>query len=180
MPRVGISLGSNLGDRLAHLRSAVGRLAPLRTSPHLLLSPVFETEPVDCPAGSGAFYNAVVEIETDLPPLELLAATQAIEREMGRPDVREVNAPRTVDLDLLYYDALQLETPGLVLPHPRMGQRAFVLRPLAAIRPDLVPPGCEAVLVDEGVREAGVSLVEPEEGNAPASGPAPQPSVPHP
>lgn len=172
MARVGISLGSNLGDRLAHLRSAVERLAPLRTSPHLLRSPVFETEPVDCPAGSGAFYNAVVEIETDLSPLDLLAATQAIEREMGRPDVREVNAPRTVDLDLLYYDDLQLEVPGLILPHPRMGQRAFVLRPLAAIRPDLVPPGCEAVLADEGVREAGVSLVGPEKSEPLSSRPS--------
>ncbi len=155
MARVGISLGSNLGDRLAHLRRAVERLAPLRSSPHLLLSPVYETDPVDCPPGSGAFYNAVVEIETDLSPLDLLAATQRIEREMGRPDVREVNAPRPIDLDLLYYDDLPFEAPGLVLPHPRMFQRAFVLKPLAVIRPDLVPAEAEA-----GISEAGIRRIE--------------------
>ncbi len=158
MARVGISLGSNLGDRLAHLRAAVARLQEVRSSAHLLLSPVFETDPVDCPPGSGAFYNAAVEIETRLPPLELLAATQAIERALGRPGVRETNAPRTVDLDLLYYDELEFAAPGLVLPHPRLFQRAFVLRPLAAIRPDLIPPGCGPVLADEGVRETGESL----------------------
>ena len=68
MARVGISLGSNLGDRIVHLRSAIERLSPVRLSEHLLLSPVFETEPIDCPEGSGAFYNAVIEIETDLTP----------------------------------------------------------------------------------------------------------------
>ena len=65
MARVGISLGSNLGDRIVHLRSAIERLSPVRLSEHLLLSPVFETEPIDCPEGSGAFYNAVIEIETE-------------------------------------------------------------------------------------------------------------------
>ena len=153
MARVGISLGSNLGDRIAHLRDAVARLAAVRSSEHLLLSPVFETEPVDCPEGSGAFFNAVIEIETDLPPLDLLAATQAIEREMGRPEVRAVNAPRTIDLDLLYYDDLAMRSPGLELPHPRMFQRAFVLKPLAAIRPDLGPAGALDSIDDSGVTE---------------------------
>jgi 2-amino-4-hydroxy-6-hydroxymethyldihydropteridine diphosphokinase len=138
MARVGISLGSNLGDRLANLRSAVAHLAPVRSSGHLLLSPVYETEPVDCPPGSGAFLNAVIEIESHLPPLDLLAFTQTIERAMGRPEIRETNAPRTLDLDLLYYDDVRLTAPGLELPHPRMFQRAFVVLPLAAIRPDLV------------------------------------------
>jgi 2-amino-4-hydroxy-6-hydroxymethyldihydropteridine diphosphokinase len=158
MARVGISLGSNLGDRIVHLRSAIERLSPVRLSEHLLLSPVFETDPIDCPEGSGAFYNAVIEIETDLAPLELLAATQAIERALGRPEVRAVNAPRTLDLDLLYYDDLSLEAPGLLLPHPRMFQRAFVLKPLAAIRPDLVPDGALESLDDAGVTLATESL----------------------
>lgn len=138
MARIGISLGSNLGDRLAHLREAVDRLGPVREGGHLLRSPVYETEPVDCPPGSGSFYNAVVEIESSLAPLELLAFTQSIERELGRPEVRDRNAPRTIDLDLLYCDQLVLDEPDLVLPHPRMRQRAFVVLPLAAIRPDLV------------------------------------------
>lgn len=160
MARVGISLGSNLGDRIVHLRAAIERLAPLRSSDHLLLSPVFETEPVDCPEGSGTFYNAVVEIETTLPPLELLAATQAIERAMGRPEVRMVNAPRTVDLDLLYYDNLTMRSPGLELPHPRMFLRAFVLKPLAAIRPDLVPTGALESADDTGVCIAAETLAD--------------------
>lgn len=138
MARIGISLGSNLGDRLAHLREAVDRLGPVREGGHLLRSPVYETEPVDCPPGSGSFYNAVVEIESSLAPLELLAFTQSIERALGRPAVRDRNAPRTIDLDLLYCDQLVLDEPDLVLPHPRMRQRAFVVLPLAAIRPDLV------------------------------------------
>lgn len=158
MARVGISLGSNLGDRIVHLRAAVERLAPVRSSDHLLLSPVFETEPIDCPEGSGAFYNAVIEIETTLPPLELLAATQAIERALGRPEVRTVNAPRTVDLDLLYYDDLAMMAPGLELPHPRMFQRAFVLKPLAAIRTDIVPAGALDSVDDTGVNLATETL----------------------
>ena len=93
MARVGISLGSNLGDRIVHLRSAIERLSPVRLSEHLLLSPVYETEPIDCPEGSGAFYNAVIEIETDLAPLELLAATQAIASSCsaaGRPSLKTI------------------------------------------------------------------------------------------
>lgn len=152
MARVGISLGSNLGDRLGNLRAAVAKLRPLLSGTHLLVSPVYETEPVNCPPGSGAFYNAVVEIETALAPLQLLAATQTIERELGRPAEREINAPRTIDLDLLYYDDRSFHGPGLALPHPRMAERAFVLKPLAAIRPDLVPAEQRHILDDPEVR----------------------------
>lgn len=157
MARIGISLGSNLGDRLAHLREAVDRLGPVREGGHLLRSPVYETDPVDCPPGSGAFCNAVVEIESSLAPLELLAFTQSIERDLGRPAVRDRNAPRTIDLDLLYYDQLVLDEPGLVLPHPRMLQRAFVALPLAAIRPDLVSPALLGSLDAAGARRLDVS-----------------------
>lgn len=152
MARIGISLGSNLGDRLAHLREAVDRLGPVREGGHLLRSPVYETEPVDCPPGSGSFYNAVVEIESSLAPLELLAFTQSIERELGRPEIRDRNAPRTIDLDLLYCDQLVLDEPDLVLPHPRMRQRAFVVLPLAGIRPDLVTPEVMKSLDTTGVK----------------------------
>lgn len=157
MARIGISLGSNLGDRLAHLREAVARLGPAREGGHLLRSPVYETEPVDCPPGSGAFCNAVVEIESSLSPQELLAFTQSIERDLGRPAVRVRNAPRTIDLDLLYYDQLVLDEPGLVLPHPRMLERAFVALPLAAIRPDLVSPSVLGSLGTAGARRLEVS-----------------------
>lgn len=138
MAKVGIALGSNLGDRLATLREAVKRLAALQSSTHFLASPIYETTPVDCPPGSGSFLNAVLEIETLLTPHALLAATQTIEQDLGRPSEHGYNTPRTVDLDILYYDDLVMQDDDLVLPHPRMGTRAFVLHPLSTIRPDLV------------------------------------------
>jgi 2-amino-4-hydroxy-6-hydroxymethyldihydropteridine diphosphokinase len=155
MAKVGISLGSNLGDRLANLRAAVAALSGVRSSDHLLVSSIFETDPVDCPPGSGTFFNAVIEIETELSPLELLPRTQAIESELGRPSGREVNAPRTADLDLLYYDEVTISEGDLILPHPRMFGRAFVLKPLAEIRPDLIPDGIDAAEECEGIRVWG-------------------------
>lgn len=153
MPKVGISLGSNLGDSLALLREAVARLREAGSGGHLLVSPVYETAPVDCPPGSPPFLNATVEIETDWAPHRLLALTQGIEAGLGRPERRERNAPRPVDLDLLYYGELKLDEEDLQLPHPRMRERAFVLIPLRAIRPDLVPE-------TECAGEAGVTLLE--------------------
>lgn len=155
MARVGISLGSNLGDRRAHLRAAVTALERVRSSSHLLLSSLYETDPIDCPPGSGAFLNAVIELDTALPPRDLLMATQAIERELGRPCLHQRNAPRTVDLDLLYYGDFTMTEADLTLPHPRMWQRAFVLKPLTEIRPDLIPPGIDPAAVSEGIRRWG-------------------------
>lgn len=140
----GIALGSNLGDRLWHLQEAVRRLLNAHFSMRLLAAaPVYDTAPVDCPEGSQSFYNTVVEISCNLAPLELLRDMRAIEAAMGRPNEHAHHAPRTVDLDMLYADALTLETPELTLPHPRITQRCFVLQPLADIRPDLVLPGNE-------------------------------------
>ncbi len=159
MALVGISLGSNLGARLTHLGNALACLRETEgicASPHLLVSSVYETEPVDCPPGSESFYNAVVEIETRLQPLELLRLTQGIERNLGRPDERERNAPRTVDLDLLYYDDLDFSEEGLILPHPRIWERAFVLLPLSEIRPDLVPDGFDPEAKADGVKKLTV------------------------
>ncbi|MBP6602353.1 MAG: 2-amino-4-hydroxy-6-hydroxymethyldihydropteridine diphosphokinase [Verrucomicrobiales bacterium] len=152
MGLVGISLGSNLGDRLGNLRTAVARLQEVQSSGHLLLSSVYETDPVGCPPGSGSFYNAVIEIETELSPHDLLRTTKAIEKALGRPSAREINAPRTVDLDLLYYGEMVLSDGDLVLPHPRMGERAFVLMPLAEIRPDLVPDQWKSEPFPQGIR----------------------------
>jgi len=139
MPLVGLSLGSNLGDRLANLRVAVSSLADVRTSDHLLASSIYETDPVSCAPETPAFLNAVVEIETDTEPRQLLDLLKGIETAMGRPLVHEVNSPREIDIDILYYDDLALKTESLEIPHPRMRDREFVLRPLADIRPDLVP-----------------------------------------
>lgn len=153
MPRVGLSLGSNLGDRLAHLRAALDRLKDIGSGSHRLVSSIYETEPVDCPDGSGAFYNAVVEILTGSAAREILEFCQGIEREMGRPDIRDRNSPRTIDLDLLYHEDGPVDDPDLVLPHPRMFERPFVLIPLAEIRPDLIPIAAAPLLSDPGVRK---------------------------
>jgi 2-amino-4-hydroxy-6-hydroxymethyldihydropteridine diphosphokinase len=140
--RYGIALGSNLGDRLEHLRFAVQAI--LQRIPNARLTaaaPVYETAPVDCPEDSPSFFNTVIELETNTTPLEVLHELRAIELDMGRPNVHGHHAPRTVDLDILYADDVVMRHPDLVLPHPRMMQRRFVMQPLADIRPELVPPG---------------------------------------
>lgn len=137
-----IALGSNLGDRLACLRAGRDFLLALHEGPApAAISPVYETDPVGCPPGSAAFLNAVIEIETSLEPEALLDAFTAFERDLGRPPERAVNAPRPLDLDILYAGTTAKRTAALTLPHPRLAQRRFVLQPLADIRPHLVLPG---------------------------------------
>jgi len=132
-----LSLGSNIGERQAHLRAAVERLAApdLRV---LRVSPVYETEPVDY-AGQRWFLNLAVEAETELFPMQLLARTQKIERALGR--VRGVpKGPRTIDIDILLYARAMVRTGRLEIPHPRMAERRFVLAPLADLAPELRHP----------------------------------------
>ena len=140
--RTGIALGSNLGDRLASL--AAGREAVLRLAgvcAPVLLSRVYETEPVGTGADAGAFLNAVMEIGFTGEPVALLAGLRAIESALGRPTRHPRNAPRTLDLDILYIGDLVLNDDTLVLPHPRRHLRRFVLTPLNDIRPGLRLPG---------------------------------------
>jgi 2-amino-4-hydroxy-6-hydroxymethyldihydropteridine diphosphokinase len=140
--KAGIALGSNLGDRAAHLAAAKRFLSSLHAGPGApLCSVLYETEPVDCSPDTAAFLNAVVEIESPLEPLALLARLREFETQQGRALDRGRNAPRPLDLDLLYVGNTRMDTPALVLPHPRMTARRFVLQPLAEIRPDLVLPG---------------------------------------
>ena len=140
--KAGIALGSNLGDRAAHLAAARRFLSSLHAGPGVpLCSALYETEPVDCTQGTAAFLNAVVEIETPLEPLDLLARLRDFETQQGRAVDRGRNAPRQLDLDLLYAGDNHMDTTALILPHPRMTARRFVLQPLAEIRPDLVLPG---------------------------------------
>lgn len=142
MPRAGIALGSNLGDRLFNLREAFSLLLEISTPGEpVLAAPVYQTEPRFCPPGSPDFLNTVVEIGFEGTPLELLAKTRAIERKLGRAQVSERNAPRVIDLDLLYLGDETNARDELELPHPRIGERRFVLQPLADIRPELVLPG---------------------------------------
>jgi 2-amino-4-hydroxy-6-hydroxymethyldihydropteridine diphosphokinase len=158
----GIALGSNIEPRLLHLQAARRRIFELQDSPEpVVSSKVYETSPVDCPEGSGAFLNAVLEITTALSPIELLHRLQAIEQELGRPAEHGHNSPRPIDLDILYCDGLVLESPELTLPHPRIAERRFVLQPLADIRPDLVLPGSELTIAETlKALDSGESVVE--------------------
>lgn len=140
--RVGIALGSNLDDRLQNLRAARDRIFSLHEDRGpFLCSRIFETEPIDCPPGTPAFLNAALEFACTRPPLDLLAELQRIEELLGRPRKHGHHTPRTVDLDILYYDNLAFELPELTLPHPRMAERVFVLAPLADVAPQKILPG---------------------------------------
>ena len=149
--RTGIALGSNLGDRMANLRAARNEIVDLvrqRTdspgranvkSP-MRSSPIYETEPVDCEPDAGKFLNAVLEIDYDGDPSELLEQLIRVEESLGRKRDHARNVSRKIDIDLLYADDLSVENERLQLPHPRLHQRKFVLQPLADIRPDLTLP----------------------------------------
>ena len=140
---VGLSLGSNLGDRLANLAAARRRLLTLPGVRLLAASPVYETEPVDVPPPyrSLAFLNAVLIVAGDQAPVEWQRATAQIETELGRVRTADRCAPRVMDIDILFIGGQCRDDGGLILPHPRWAQRRFVLQPLADVRPDLVLPG---------------------------------------
>ena len=131
-----LALGTNTGDRLANLRAAIDSLPPL-----VLVraeSRIYETEPwgyVDQPA----FLNMALRVETDLAPLELLTHLKFLEKSLGRVPSFQ-NGPRLMDMDILFYDDLTLDSLALVLPHPRLQERAFVLVPLAELAPTLMHP----------------------------------------
>ena len=142
MPRAGIALGSNVGDRLANLRAAAACLRDIATPGEpVLTAPVYQTAPRHCPPGSPDFYNSVIEIGFAGDPHSLLDQTRAIETRIGRVRNGVRNAPRVIDIDLLYLGDRCCADGDLVLPHPRLADRRFVLQPLADIRPDLVLPG---------------------------------------
>jgi len=139
--RVGVALGSNLGERLANLRNARKDVAALPgVLPPLHASAIYETEPVGCERGAAKFLNAAIEFGYTGEAEDLLRALATIERLLGRSASHTRNVSRTIDLDLLYFGELEIETTELQLPHPRLAEREFVLRPLADIRPDLVLP----------------------------------------
>ena len=134
-----IGLGANLGDPAAQLRmaiAAIGRIAETRV---LAVSSFYRTAPVGYLA-QPEFVNAAVTVETNLAPRALLAALQAIEAAAGR-ERRFKDAPRTLDLDVLLYDDRVADEPGLMIPHPRLHQRAFALRPLVDLAPEIAIPG---------------------------------------
>jgi len=130
--RAFLGLGSNLGDREALLRRAVASLPDV-----VAVSPLYETEPVGGPE-QGAFLNLVVELDTERSPRELLDLCQGLEADADRVRL-ERWGPRTLDADVLLVGDLAVDEPDLVVPHPRMWERRFVLAPLADLAPELVP-----------------------------------------
>ncbi len=132
--RAFLGLGSNLGDRWANLRGAVAALPDV-----VAVSSVYETQPVGGPEDQGPYLNAVVQLATDRSPRQLLDAAAAAEATAGR--VRTVRwGPRTLDVDVLWIDGVRMAEPDLIVPHPRLWERAFVLVPLAELAPDLASP----------------------------------------
>jgi 2-amino-4-hydroxy-6-hydroxymethyldihydropteridine diphosphokinase len=132
MARAFLGLGSNLGDRVAHLRAAVAALPDL-----VATSPVYETDPVGGPEGQGAYLNLVAALDTQLEPRALLEVCRALEQAAGR--VRDVRwGPRTLDVDVLVIEGVTVDEPDLQVPHPRKAERRFVLAPLADLAPDHV------------------------------------------
>jgi len=136
--RAFLGLGSNVGDRWAHLRRAAAAVPDL-----VRVSPVYETEPVGGPSGQGRFLNAIAELETSLEPHQLLDVCHRLEEAAGRVRA-DHHGPRTLDVDVLLMDdpagnRITVNEPDLTVPHPLMWERPFVLIPLADIAADLVP-----------------------------------------
>ncbi len=130
-----IGIGSNLGDRLSHINSAIKELGNTPEIAIEKISSLIETEPVGGPA-QGKFLNGVIKIETKLSPRKLLYALQNIENKLKR--IRTVkNGPRTIDLDILLYGSETVAEDDLMIPHPRMFEREFVMRPLLEIEPEI-------------------------------------------
>ena len=138
-----IGMGANLGLPKQALESAFESLAALPGTQLLARSSIWRTAPVDAP-GQPDYFNAIAKLETSLAPHALLREIQAIEQAQGRERSFR-NAPRTLDLDLLLYGDAIVGLPDLVVPHPRMHERAFVLAPLAEIEPELAIPGVGVV-----------------------------------
>lgn len=143
-----VGLGANLGDARAALQAAVQALAVLPQTQLVGVSALYRSAPVD--ATGPDFLNAVALLQTRLQPLDLLEQLQAIEQAAGRERPYR-NAPRTLDLDLLRHGDTVSQDPVLVLPHPRMGERAFVLHPLAELAPTLVTAAQLAAVADQRI-----------------------------
>ena len=164
--KVGLALGSNLGDRLRQLQQAKAYLLSLSRESWHAASPVYETEPVGCPPNSPKFLNAVLEIEFGGAPKTLLKKIVAYEVAHGRDRGLPKNAARTIDIDILYFGEKEILEKDLVVPHPRIAERRFVLLPLSTIRPDLIVKGTgktvRMLLRELPTRERGVRFVRQE------------------
>jgi dihydroneopterin aldolase/2-amino-4-hydroxy-6-hydroxymethyldihydropteridine diphosphokinase len=145
-----VALGTNLGDRVAYLKLAVEELG----ASLIAQSQVFETAPVGGPDNQGAYLNMVVAVETSLDPFAMLRRCQRIESLALRQRVVHWG-PRTLDVDLLFYDDITIASPELTIPHPRYGERRFVLTPLSEIAPELCPVNWNATLPPDAISPLG-------------------------
>jgi 2-amino-4-hydroxy-6-hydroxymethyldihydropteridine diphosphokinase len=143
MARAFLGLGSNMGDRRAQLQAAIAQLPDL-----VAVSALYETQPLGGPPGQSPYLNMVVELDTDLSPRQLLELGQSLEGAAGR--VRGTRwGPRPLDVDVLLVEDQVVDSDDLVVPHPRMWERRFVLAPLSDLAPELVPPGLTERAVGE-------------------------------
>ncbi len=140
---IGLSLGSNLGDRLARLVQAKKQILDLPGLGNAAQSPVYETEPVDVPPEFShlPFLNSVLIIETLISSRQLMGLFQMIEQRIGRVPNPVANAPRPADIDIIYAGQVQIAEDHIVIPHPRWARRRFVVQPLCDVRPELIIPG---------------------------------------
>ncbi len=159
--RAVLSIGSNLGERRNNLQGAVNTIADTPEVWVTAVSPVYETEPVDAPEGSKDFLNAIMLLDTTLSARTLLERAKAVEAAYGREPGGERNAPRTLDVDLIVLGDRRADEEDLVLPHPRAGERAFVLVPWLDVEPDGEIPGVG--LIVELVEKTGREGVRPRE-----------------
>jgi len=163
MASVGIALGANLGDKLANIQAARDFLVKLMPQgAKILQSPIFQSTPLECPAGSPDFYNTAVEITYQGTPEQLLKETQEIEKKIGRVTKIVQNEARLIDLDILYFDDLTMDSNELQIPHPRISERRFVLAPLKEICPDRILPNQTLTILEllEELPETEQKLVE--------------------
>ena len=155
-----LGLGSNLGSRMAFLRSGRDSLADRSDISLIRAAGVYETEAVGGPPDNPLFLNTVLQIETSLEPLQLLAACLAIEDEFGRTRPARW-APRTLDIDILFYADRVVCEEDLIIPHPRLQERSFVLAPLRDIAPDLRHPLLDQTISELATACAGIEELVP-------------------
>lgn len=148
---IGLSLGSNLGDRLSNLKEAKRRIAAIPEVSVIAQSPVYETSPVDVLPGFSdlIFMNAVLILESNRSPQSLLEKLKRMEKDMGRELASGRNAPRPVDADIIYAGELNIQGDQLSIPHPRWSIRRFVVQPLSDLRPNIILPGHQKTVQDQ-------------------------------
>ncbi|MGH7907890.1 MAG: 2-amino-4-hydroxy-6-hydroxymethyldihydropteridine diphosphokinase [Candidatus Binataceae bacterium] len=153
--RAFIGIGTNLGDRAANYREAIQRIAAVADTRLVRQSSIYETDPVGDVKGGAPFLNGVIEVETELDAPPLMHRLQAIERVMGRkrvrgrkPHERGPYRPRVIDLDLLFFNKETIDVRGLIVPHPRLHERRFVLVPITELAPALMHPKLNASVTE--------------------------------